>query len=105
MDIENLDIKYAIKFLETIDYKWNGYICDKQQKPTTVFDFFCPQEIKLVNSENKEELKFITFYDESSGENKPSCEFYKKVSTCSCVSEKDLTKEWIEFLNKNDFTF
>ena len=77
MDIENLDIKYAIEFLKTIGYKWNGYICDKRQKPTTISDFFCPQEIKLVSNENKEEIKVITFYDESTG--KPSCEFYKKV--------------------------
>ena len=64
MNIENLDIKYAIGFLEAIRYKWNGNICDKQQK-STISDFFCPQEIKLVNSQNKEEFKAITFYDES----------------------------------------
>ncbi len=105
MDIGNLDIKYAIDFLKTIGYMWNGYICDKQQKPTTIFNFFCPQEIKVVNNGNNEELKAITFYDESTGENKPSCGFYKKVSMCSYVPEKDLTKEWVEFLSKNGFEF
>lgn len=105
MDIENLDIKYAIEFLKTLGYKWDGHICDKQQKPTTIFDFFCPQEIKLVNCDNKEEIKAITFYDESTGENKPCCEFYKKVSISSFVAEKDLTKEWVRFLSKNGFEF
>ena len=66
MNIENLDIKYAIGFLETIGYKWNCNICDKQPKPT-ISDFFCPQEIELVNSPNKEEFKAITFYDELTG--------------------------------------
>ena len=105
MDIENLNIKDAIEFLKTIGYKWNGYICDKRQKPTTISDFFCPQEIKLVSNENKEEIKAITFYDESTGENKPDCTFYKKVSMSSYVVEKDLTNEWIKFLSKNGFKF
>ena len=104
MDIENLDIKYAIKFLKTIGYEWDGYINEKH-KAATIYPFDSPQIVRLVNSENKQEIKGLMLYDESTGENKPYFGIFNKHSEISFVEEINLTKEWIEFLNKNGFMF
>ena len=105
MDIENLDIKYAIEFLKIMGYEWDGCICDKQQKLTTIYLFDSPEVVRLINSENKEEIKGLMLYDESTGENKPYFGMFNKHSEISFVEEINLTKEWIEFLNKNGFMF
>lgn len=105
MNIEELDIKLAIQFLKTIGYEWDGTICEKDEKPTTICLFDCPQMVKLINAKNEEEIKGLMLYDVSTGDYLPYCAFYKKVSISSYVVEKDLTKEWVEFLSKNGFEF
>lgn len=103
MDIEDLNIELAIEFLKTIGYTWDRKVSDRNID--TIRGFFAPVEIKLINSENKEEIKAITFYDESTGENEPYCAFYKKVGVISYIVEEDFTKEWTEFLKNKGFTF
>jgi len=42
MYIENLDIKYAIEFLKTIGYTWDGNILkDNPIRTNTIYEFHC----------------------------------------------------------------
>jgi len=100
MNIENLDIKFAIEFLKSIGYNWNGCINDKKEKPSTIYDFFCPQEIKIINEENKEEIKGLTLYDECT--NLPYFAISNKHPVNIFVEEKNLTQEWVLFLTQNN---
>ena len=36
MDIENLDVKYAIEFLNSVGYSWDGSVVGNNEKPKTI---------------------------------------------------------------------
>ena len=96
MDIENLDINYAIEFLNTIGYKWDGTIQDKEEAPKTIYNFFCPQYIKINNNKNQEEYIGLQLYDECSGT--PFFCIYKKHERNLYTEELNYSKEWTNFL-------
>ena len=102
MSIENLDIKFAIEFLKNIGYIWDGCICGKDKKPTTIYTFFYPQEVKLINRKNEEEIKGLSLYDECT--EKPYFAISNKHSVSCFVEEINLTKEWTLFLKEIGLT-
>ena len=89
--MESLNIKHAVNFLNSMGYKWNGAISDKE-KPSTIYCFDSPQIVKLNGEE-----KGLILYNEL--DDSPECIIYQILNGIF-VTEKDLTKEWIEFLNK-----
>ena len=92
ISLENLEIKYAVDFLNSMGYNWDGKIVGKEIIPETIYDFDCPQIIKLDGEE-----KGLILYDEL--DESPECIIYQIVNEVF-VTEKDLTKEWIEFLKQ-----
>lgn len=90
--MEDLDIKYAIDFINKMGYSWDGKV--GRTKPKTIVNFSIPQIIKLNGVK-----KGLILYDEQT--DKPECRIYwfEKHGNCyNFVTEKDLTKEWIEYL-------
>ena len=87
--MENLDIKYAIEFINKMGYSWNGKILNREN-PTTIYNFYSPQKVELNG-----EIKGLILYNEQ--DNSPECIIYNIIDNIF-VSEKDLTKEWIDFL-------
>ena len=90
--MENLEIKYALDFLKSMGYKWNGEILNKD-KPSTIYNFDSPQIVKLNGEE-----KGLILYNEL--DESPECIIYQIVNGVF-VTEKDLTKEWADFLKGN----
>lgn len=92
--MENLNIKYAIEFINSMGYNWDGKIVGKDLIPEIIYDFYCPQIVKLNGEE-----KGLKFYDDQ--DNSPECYIYwfeKDGNFTNFVMEKNLTKEWIDYL-------
>ncbi len=90
--MENLSLKFAIEFLNLMGYKWDGKV--GRSKPKTIINFDIPQIVKLNGKE-----KGLVLYNEQT--NEPECIIYwfEKHGNCyNFVTEKNLTKEWIEYL-------
>ena len=90
--MENLDIKYAVEFVNKMGYKWDGKV--GKAKPKTIVDLGIPQIVKLNGEE-----KGLILYNEQ--DNSPECIIYwfEKHGECyNFVTEKNLTKEWTGFL-------
>ena len=96
MNIENLDINYAIEFLNSVGYSWDGSIVGNNEKPKTIYDFFYPQDILLINSENNEELVGLQLYDECT--DLPYFSLYKKHEVNSYTEMLNFTEQWTTFL-------
>lgn len=88
--MENLNIKYAIDFINKMGYRWDGEILNNE-KPSTIYNFFCPQTVKLNG-----EVKGLILYDEQ--DDSPECIIYKIVKGIFII-EKNLTDEWVKYLN------
>lgn len=94
--MKEIDIKFAIEFLKQMGYSWDGKI--GKSKPETIADFDIPQVVMLNGEE-----KGLILLDEQS--NDPTCILYwfEKHGGCyNFVTEKNLTKEWIEYLEKHN---
>lgn len=89
--MENLSIKHAIDFINKMGYNWNGEVLEAN-KQLTIYNFFCPQKVELNG-----EVKGLILYNEQ--DNTPECRIYSIVNNVF-VTEKDLTKEWLEFLKE-----
>ena len=92
--MENLDIKYAIDFINKMGYSWDGKLGDKI--PETIYSFDCPQIVKLNGKQ-----KGLILYNPV--DNSPECIIYwfeRHGGCCNFVTEKNLTKEWIEYLKE-----
>lgn len=88
--MENLNIKFAIEFINSVGYNWNGEIVGKDVRPETIYDFDNPQIVKLNGEE-----KGLILYNEL--DDSPECIVYQIVNGVF-VTEKDLTREWTKFL-------
>ena len=92
--MENLNIKYAIEFINKMGYTWDGKVGD--DIPETIYDFDCPQIVKLNGEE-----KGLILYNEQ--DNQPECIIYwfEKHGGCyNFVTERNLTNEWKKYLKR-----
>ena len=87
--MENLNIKYAIEFMNKMGYNWDGGIVN-EENPTNIYKFFSPQKVELNG-----EVNGLILYNEL--DNSPECIIYDIVNNIF-VTEVDSTKEWAEFL-------
>lgn len=98
ISMENLNIKYAIDFINKMGYTWDGKIVVNDTILESISSFDIPQIVKL----NGEEKGLILY---NPVDDSPECIIYwfEKHGNCyNFVTEKNLTNEWAEFLREKN---